>query len=158
MSSRFYLAPCLLALLLPACSNTPVSATGTPAFLTLTVQPNPIIATNTLNPSFYDYDISWSVTITETAGVGGLLNFVKGTLYDPSTGLAAGPPTILDSSDLLVLVGANRVNPSGKVVVSNQRISYRLPSRGRAALLAVDVEMKDDNGNLLDPSILVPVQ
>jgi hypothetical protein len=147
----------LVPLLAAACNNntSPTTTTGSAA-LTLTVSPNPIIAKNTINPALFDYDIQWTVTITETAGIGGDLHFVSATLYDPSSGLAVGR-TSLDSSDLLVLAGANHLNPKGTLTV-NQNLSYRLPSRGRATLLSIAVEMLDSNQNLLDPSVLVQVQ
>ncbi|HWX25047.1 MAG TPA: hypothetical protein VN083_08400 [Vicinamibacteria bacterium] len=147
----------LLPLALAGCNNNnTTSSTAAFAALTLTVAPNPIIAKNTINPGVFDFDIQWTVTITETAGVGGDLNFVSATLFDPSTGIEIGR-TSLDSSDLLVLAGANHLNPKGTLTV-NQNLSYRLASRGRAALLSVTAEMRDTNKNLLDPSILVQVQ
>jgi hypothetical protein len=149
----------LLPLVLPACNNknNTTSASGIEAALALTIVPNPVVAMNTLNPTIADYDIRWMVTITETAGVGGDVQFVKATLFDPSTGLEAAQPTLLDSSDLLVIEGTNHLNPKGSLTVS-QQLSYRLASRGRAALLSIAVEMKDDNGNLIDQSTLVQVQ
>ena len=147
----------VLPLLLGGCNNNnTLTSTAGSAALTLTVSPNPIIAKNTINPGLFDYDIQWGVTITETAGIGGSLHFVSATLYDPSSGLAVGR-TSLDSSDLLVLAGANQLAPKGTLTV-NQNLSYRLASRGRAALLSITVEMQDTNQNLLDPSVLVQVQ
>jgi hypothetical protein len=150
----------LLGLLLPlslaGCNDTSTITTGAPANLVITVTPDPIISTNSLNPTIADYDAQWTVTITETAGVGGNLMFVTANLYDPNTG-AQGGHTSLDASDLLVLAGESHLPPKGTLKVQ-QSLSYRLPSRGKSALLSVEVEMKDDSGNLLDPAVLVQVQ
>jgi hypothetical protein len=144
------------ALALGSCGGTTSpSGTGT-ASLTILVVPSPITATNTLNPAVFDYDIRWTVTITETAGVGGSLHFVSGTLYDPLSGQQTGH-TALDSNDLLVLAGANHLAPRGTLTVQ-QQMSYRLASRARQALLSVSVEMLDDNGHLIDPATLIQVQ
>jgi hypothetical protein len=136
-------------------SSTAPSGTGT-AVLAITVVPNPIKATNSLDPLVYDYDVQYSVTITETAGVGGALQYVSGTLYDPLSGIQVAH-TLLDSSDLLVLAGENHLPPKGTLTVQ-QQLSYRLPSRGRQALLSVDVAMTDDNGHTIEPGVLVNVE
>jgi hypothetical protein len=146
----------LLSLGLVGCNDTGTITTGTAANLVVTVTPDPIISTNSLNPTIADYDAQWSVTITETAGVGGNLMFVTANLYDPNTG-AQGGHTSLDANDLLVLAGESHLPAKGTLKVQ-QTLSYRLPSRGKQALLSVEVEMKDDNGNLLDPAVLVQVQ
>ena len=39
-----------------------------------------------------------------------------------------------------------------------QNLSYRLAARGQGALLSIVAQIKDDNGNLLNPAILVQVQ
>ncbi len=147
--------PLLLASFLATCSSNTSPTTATRAVVTVSVSPNPIISARSANPAF-DYDIQWTVTITETAGVGGTINFVDSRLFDPATGVAVGSND-LDSTDLLVLTGSNHLAAKGTLSVQ-QTISYRLPSRGKAALLAVNVEMRDDNQNLIDQSILIQVQ
>jgi hypothetical protein len=148
--------PLLLAFLLPACgSSSTTAATATRAVLAITVNPNPVIVTRSANPAF-DYDAQWTVVLTETAGLGADVNFVDSAFFDPATGIQVAQND-LDSSDLLVLTGSKHIPPKGTLSVQ-QTVSYTLPSRGRSALLTVNVQLKDDNQNLIDQSALVQVQ
>jgi hypothetical protein len=155
--TRLLMALSLFAALgLPSCKSTTAPTASGAATLVVTVVPDPIVATNTLNPAVFDYDISWKVTITDTGGVGGSLNFVTGHLYDPLTGQPANS-TILDKNDLLVLFGQDHIPPNGTITVQ-QQLSYRLAERGRQAILSVEVQMLDDNSNVINQGGLVQVQ
>ena len=68
--------------------NDATSTLGTlpSAAIMLTPIPDPIIATPSVDPVDFDYDISWSLRMTEEAGVGGTINFITANLYDTATG------------------------------------------------------------------------
>ena len=148
-------AVALAALVAPACgSSTPTIGTGTRAALTLTVDPNPVPPSqNVLTGSV---SIGYKITITETAGLGGTMVFVASKIYDPATGQLLSL-TYFDSDDLVVFVGKKRIDPNGTLVVP-QTGSYILPDLSKNATLSVDVQMKDDQGNLINQSLLVKVE
>jgi hypothetical protein len=144
-----------LVLLVPACSSNTPTITDVPrAAITVTVDPNPITATQ--NPLTLEGTASYKVVVTETAGLGGKLNFVSSSVYDPATGLQVAL-NYFDSQDLLVFVGSDRIEPSGTVSIS-QTTTYLLPDLSIAATLSVAVQMTDDRGSLLNASVLVPIQ
>jgi hypothetical protein len=144
-----------LALLVPACSsNTPTIGDATRALITVTVDPNPITATQ--NPLTSEVTATYKVVITETAGLGGTVNFVSSSVFDPATGLQVAL-NYFDSQDLLVFVGSDRIEPSGTVSVP-QTTTYLLPDLSIAATLTVAVQVTDDRGSLVNTSVLVPIQ
>jgi hypothetical protein len=144
-----------LACLASACGNsTPTTGTGTRAALQLTVDPNPVPPS--LNTLTGVVSIGYKITITETQGLGGEIQFVLAQVYDPETG-ALVSLTYFDSADLVVFVGKSRIEPLGTLVVP-QTASYTLPDLRTNALLTVHVQMKDDRENLINQSLLVKVQ
>jgi hypothetical protein len=144
-----------LALLVPACtSNTPTSGDAARATIVVTVDPNPI--TGTQNPLTFQVTASYKVVVTETAGLGGTLNFVSASVFDPATGVQVAL-NYFDAKDLLVFVGSDRIEPNGTVSVP-QTTTFQLPDLSAAATLIVAVQLNDDRGSLLNASILVPIQ
>ncbi len=141
---------------LPSCnSTTPITiGTGTRAVIQITVDPNPIVATqNTLTLSS---SASYKVTLTETNGLGGSIVFVNGSVYDPSTG-ALVAINYYDDKDMLVYVGKTRIEAMQSVSFP-QSASYTLPNGSKVATLTLSVQVKDDNGNLVNSSLLVNIQ
>jgi hypothetical protein len=124
------------------------------AVLVLSVTPNPLTGTitNALGPV---YTTQWTLKIQETAGVGGVVQQVKASIYDDATGILVAT-TVYDDKDLTVFVGANRVEPNGSLDVP-QQVSYQLSANQTAAHLTLDVQFKDDKGFLLEPSFLVKI-
>jgi hypothetical protein len=143
------------ALLAPACGkDTPTTGQAQRAVLKVTVDPNPVPPSQ--NQLTGAVSIGYRVTIEELAGLGGELVFVSAQVYDPETGLLVAL-TYFDGADLIVFVGDKRVDPGGTLVVP-QTTSYLLPALRINALLAVNVQMKDDRDNLINQSILVKVE
>ena len=145
----------LAALLAPACGDdTPTLPEVPRADLQVTVDPSPVPPSqNTLTGVV---SIAYRVTITELAGLGGDVQFVSSQVYDPETGLQKAF-SYSDSADLVVFVGSKRVDAGGTLVVP-QTMSYLLPDVRTNALLAVNVQMKDDRDNLINQSVLVKVE
>jgi hypothetical protein len=145
----------VVALLAPACGeDTPTAGDAQRAFLEVTVDPNPV-------PPSQDQltgavSVGYRVTIRELAGLGGEMVFVSAQIYDPETGLLVSL-TYFDRADLIVFVGSSRVE-AGATLVVPQTTSYVLPDFRTTALLAVNVQMKDDRENLINQSILVKVE
>jgi hypothetical protein len=145
----------LLALLVPACGeDTPTIGDASRAVLQLTVDPSPVPPSQNVLTGVVS--IGYRITITELAGLGGELQFVSAQVYDPETGLLASL-TYFDGADLVVFVGDKRVEAGGTLVVP-QTTSYQLPDFRTNALLAINVQMRDDHENLINQSLLVKVE
>lgn len=147
----------LAALLVPACSSNNSSVTNpnvSRAVIQVTVDPNPVPPSQ--NSVTGAVTVGYRVTITETNGLGGTVQFVSAQVYDPLTGLQVAL-TYFDSADLVVFVGSKRIEPLGTLVVP-QTSSYLLPDLRTAALLAVNVQVKDDRENLINQSVLVKIE
>ena len=146
------------ALLAPACgSNTPSPTEVARAVITVSVDPTPVpaVASNRFGTTF---SARFKVVIKETAGQGGEVQAVKTTLYDEVSGFPVGVVNY-DSADLVVFVGAKRVEAGGSLEVPIQ-IDYAIPgdATAKAARLNAVVELKDDKGNAVTASILVRVE
>ncbi len=149
------IAAALLALVLPSCG----SDSGTlpdvfAAVIQVTVEPNPIIGTQ--NQLTGSVSATYKITIDELAGLGGEVQFVSSTVFDPATG-AQVALNYYDSADLTVFVGSKRIEPKGTLVVP-QTVSYSLPDLTRATNVTVTVQVKDDRENVQTRSLLVPIQ
>ncbi len=153
-SSRFLL-PALMAsaALGPGCnSGSPTIPEGVlRAQIALTVTPSPLvpIAQAPL------YSLRYTVKITETAGLGGELQYVNGTVFNDTTGAAVAFNNF-DSSDILVFVGTRRID-AGKSVDVAQQIDYTLADPATRVVLTINIQFKDDRGNFVSQSILVRV-
>jgi hypothetical protein len=148
------LLPLLAVVALPACSSDNVTlGTGSRASVAVTVDPNPVVATQN---SIGSCSATYKITITETNGLGGEFVFVNGSTYDPKTGSLVSL-NYYDASDMQVFVGTKRIEAAGSVSFT-QTASYTLSDLGKAATLIVSVQVKDDKSNLVQASTLVNIQ
>jgi hypothetical protein len=76
-------------------------------------------------------------------------------VFDPETGVAVGA-RYLDSSDLQVFVGTNRIDADGEISIA-QNITYTLPNFQVPASMTVAVQVQDDRDIVVNQSILVPI-
>jgi hypothetical protein len=145
----------LAALLVPACGEDEIpTGTATNAVLQVTVDPTPIPPSfNTLTGVV---SIGYRIVITELNGLGGEVLFVSAQVYDPETGQQRAL-TYFDGADLVVFVGEKRVEALSTLEVP-QTTSYALPDARVNALLAVNVQLRDDRENLINQSVLVKVE
>jgi len=143
-----------LALLAPACGNNVTLPSGARAAITVTVDPNPVKASQ--SPITGVVSVGYKVVITETNGGSGEVIFVSAQIYDPETGQQVAL-TYFDSADLVVFVGSKKIEPKGTLTVP-QTSSYILPDFRTAAQLTVNVQIKDDQGTLLNQSLLVKIE
>jgi uncharacterized lipoprotein YajG len=152
-------ASLLLALLLalPACSSSTTTNPGDilRSVLVLTVTPNPAKTNLTSAPVLV---VQYSLNVKETAGLGAEVQYVNGTLYNQVTGGTLAFNNY-DSSDILVFVGSKRIE-GGKSIDVTQQLQFVLPadSTNITSVLTVSVQVKDDRGNFVNQSILVPVE
>ena len=148
------LALLALALVIPACSdNNPTIPNIPRAGVVVTVEPNPVIGVqNVLTGSV---SAAYVIVIRELAGLGGQIQFVNSTTFDPETGIQVSS-SYFDSAALKVFVGTDRVEPEGEVTVT-QTSNYTLPDFRVPADLTVNVQVLDDQGNLITQSILARI-
>jgi hypothetical protein len=142
------------ALLLPACGNDTTSPTGSRAAIAITVEPNPVPPSQ--SPLTGVVSVGYKVVITETNGGSGEVLFVSTQIYDPETG-AQVSLTYFDGSDLIVFVGSKHIEPLGTLTVP-QTASYILPDYRVSARMTVNVQIQDDQGTLLNQSLLVKIE
>ena len=143
------------ALLVPGCGNNNVTTPNvTRAVLDISVTPNPAVGTqDALTGSV---SAPYTITITETNGLGGDVSFVSAAVYDPASGKQVAL-TYYDGSDLIVYVGSKHIDPLGTLVVP-QTASYTLADLSKAADLSVSVQLVDDRKNLVMTSLLVKIE
>jgi len=143
------------ALLAPACGNDNITLPDvTRAVLSITVDPNPILGTQ--NELTLSVSATYTITITEMAGLGGEVLFVSAAVFEPSTGQQVAL-TYYDGSDLVVYQGSKRLEPLGQLVLA-QTASYTLSDYSKPANLVVSVQLKDDRTNLIYTSLLVKIE
>ena len=143
-----------LALLFPACGEDVTGPTGRRAALALTVDPNPVKGSQ--SPLTGVVSVGYKVVITETNGGSGEVLFVSSQIYDPENGQQVAL-TYFDSSDLVVFVGSKKIEPLGTLTVP-QTASYILPDFRTVAQMTVNVQIQDDQGTLLNQSLLVKIE
>jgi hypothetical protein len=144
----------VVALFFPACEDDVTGPTGQRAALAVTVNPNPVPVSQ--SPLTGVVSVGYKIVITETNGGSGELVFVSSQIYDPETGQQVAL-NYFDGADLIVFVGTKKVEPLATLEVA-QTLSYVLPDFRTAAQLTVNVQMKDDQGNLLNQSLLVKIE
>ena len=156
MSKRPLLVALLAgALLAPACGNDNITLPDvTRAVLSITVDPNPILGTQ--NELTLSVSATYTITITEMAGLGGEVVFVSAAVFEPSTGQQVAL-TYYDGADLVVYQGSKRLEPLGQLVLA-QTASYTLSDYTKPANLVVSVQLKDDRTNLIYTSLLVKIE
>jgi hypothetical protein len=155
MTTRPFFAVLLAGVLLaPGCgSGSPTIPDVTRAAIDISVAPNPVVGNqNTLTGAV---TAQYTITITEIAGLGGEVQFVSSTVFDPTTGKQVAL-TYYDGADLIVYVGSKRVEPKGTLVVP-QTASYTLTDLSVPANLSISVQIKDDRENLVHASLLVKI-
>ena len=146
----------VLAAVLPACgSSTPGLPDGIfRSLIAVTLDPTPLPARVSTTAIGY-LNISYKVIVTESAGLGGEFVFVNSTIFDDASGLSVAVNNY-DSKDLTVFVGSKRIE-GGKSVEIGQQIDYLLPTTSTGSRLAINVQLRDDRGNVINQSILVPI-
>lgn len=147
-------AALLIALVLPGCSDDSSDVGGAPrAAIFVSLVPNPVIGVQNLLTGAVS--AAYIVEIRELAGLGGTVQFVSSTVFDPESGVQVAT-NYFDSADLKVFVGTDRVEANGELDVS-QSVNYALPDFRVNADMTVAVQMIDDRGSLINHSTLVRI-
>lgn len=128
------------------------------AAITLAANPNPIVggACRGCGSTGTDREAVTSLTIRETAGVGGAVSSIAMSLRDAGTNavIAAGE---FDGAAVVALAGSSRVSAAGTLVVPSVGVHYPRDQAGRSATLTYTVRVTDDRGNTVSRDLAVPV-
>lgn len=145
----------VLVALFPGCgSSRTVVGTGTRAFLSVTIDPTPVVSKPSTTSIGYT-NVSYSVKIAEAGGLGGQFVFINATVFDVNTGRSIGINNY-DAADLLVFVGSKRLEAHASVDVK-QQIDFLIPTVTLGTRLTVAVQFRDDNGSVLNQAVLIDV-
>ena len=133
-----------------ACSGgTPTTPAPTQASITAAISPNPITATVCSPPCaaidgsgrLFQWRVQGNVTIQETAGLGGNINSITVTNFNP--------PIVYTSDVIAQRSGTNRVAARGSLIVP-VTVIYGLvdnPAASRAIVMSFTVSFLDEKGN-----------
>jgi hypothetical protein len=131
-----------------------VVGNGTRALLTVTINPTPVVSKASTTALGYT-NISYTVKVAESAGLGGQFVFINATVFDVASGVSIGVNNY-DAADLLVFIGSKRLEANSSVEVK-QQIDFLIPTVTTGTRLTVAVQFRDDNGSVLNQAVLIDV-
>ena len=156
-------AAALAALSLGACggSGTTTSPTASPTptatpVVTIVTNPPEAPITASTDPG-YQWATSFSLTLTESAGVAVNIRSVNANLQQAAGGIVVTPPTgLAEAFRYEVKSPSNRLEASGTLTISFTFL-YTLPQPGEEALVTVTLNLYDDSGNAHPQTVQVKV-
>jgi hypothetical protein len=122
--------------------DTTTGATGPFMEVALTVTPNPITAAASDDAEF-EWMATYTVTLTESGGLGGTISAVGAALNEASGGIE-----VITDGELTRSTAngpSDRLEAGGTAELSFVTY-YTLPGGGREALIDVTVQVQDDDG------------
>jgi hypothetical protein len=163
-----FIAAVAIAMALPACeyfdkgptTPAPSPSPGTAA-LSISVSPDPlkILWVCPIADTYCFGSLDSTVTVTETAGVGGRVDNVDFTVRDALLGIEL-TTLHLSSEDIKAKAGTNRIEPMGKLAVRPIVEGYPVKKDIPRPSLNIDisVQVTDDKNNVVKSTKRVPVQ
>jgi len=154
----------LLAVLpLAACggSDSPTTPAAPPpttlpprSVVTVSFNPDPVVATPNADPatsSQFPFAYTYTMTIRETAGLSGNVNFWTEALENPVTGQFSQTRTF-GADRVAALAGTNHLDAMGtlRIVRTNVYTPGGNSGTGRAITIHVVVQVGDDKGNTIN--------
>ncbi len=157
------MAATLATLSLGACggSNATTSPTASPSPTTapvVTIVANPAAApvTASTDPGF-QWATSFSLTLTESAGVAVNIRSVSANLQQAAGGIVVTPPTgLAEAFRYEVKSPSNRIEANGTITIGFTFL-YTLPQPGEEALVTVTLNLYDDSGTAYPQTVQVKV-
>jgi len=136
------------------------SPSPTKAALEISVAPDPLKAlwVCPVSDTYCYGSLDSTVTVTETAGVGGRVDSVDFTARDSTLGVAL-TTLHLSSDDIKAKAGTNRIEAKGKLAVRPIIEGYPVKANLPRPKLDIDiaVQVTDDKGNIVKQTKRVPV-
>ena len=162
-----FIAAVAIALALPGCEyfdKGPTTPTASPspgtAALSIAVAPDPlkILWVCPIADTYCFGSLDSTVTVTETAGVGGRVDNVDFTVRDALLGIEL-TTLHLSSDDIKAKAGTNRIEAMGKLAVRPIVEGYPVKKDIPRPSLNIDisVQMTDDKNNIVKQTKRVPV-
>jgi hypothetical protein len=153
-------AASLLLLFLTGCGSgeTPtVTATPTPTpVITIVASPTEAAAGESTDPG-YQFAASYTLNLTETAGVAVTIRSVNANVQQSSAGVVVPPPTGTSVAFRYdVKSSGNRLPASGTAAMTVSFL-YTLPQPGQEALTSVSFTFVDDGGGIYSQTVSVKV-
>jgi hypothetical protein len=105
----------------------------------------------------YPWKTSFTVTITETVGVGRNITAVSAKVQQASGGIVITPTSDIEHYDYTFHASGNRIDPKGNTSVVFD-VWYDLPNKGREALVTATFSFTDDDNTSFSESTSVKVQ
>lgn len=141
--------PYLNAWSAPSPGPIPGANTAPQAKVALALQPNPATA---LPGTRAAHSAHFRVVLTESAGVGGTVNFLNLQLRDAASGCAAkvSASMALTAEDVIERAGTNKIPASGSLSF-DMAIDYFLLSGKRSVRVTAAAQFADDNGHIVTP-------
>lgn len=145
-----------MAALLPACGsdNSTLPDGVFRSVIGVTLDPTPLPAKFSTTAIGY-LNVSYKIIVTESSGLGAEFIYVNATIFDEASGYSVAVNNY-DTADMTVFIGSKRIE-GGKSVEIGQQIDYLLPTGSTAARIAIAVQLRDDRGNVINQSILLPI-
>jgi hypothetical protein len=157
---------CVLAAVVPACEYfdkgpTPVTKPSPgAAFLTIDVTPDPlkVLWVCPTSDSYCYGSLDSTVTVSETAGVGGRLDSVDFVARESLLGVEL-TTLHLGAEDIKAKAGTNRIEAMGKLAVRPIIEGYPVKNNVPRPKLNIDISVQatDDKGNVVKQNKRVPV-
>jgi hypothetical protein len=134
---------------------TPTPPVATQANISASIAPNPMSAQPSGDAQF-PWRVDFEVTVRETAGLGGNVNFINVILQNPATG---GETQALNygSGEISSRAGTNHIDARGSLTVPIA-IRYVLPGGARRAVIIAEIRFTDDRRNTLNVTAQANVQ
>jgi hypothetical protein len=162
-----FIAAVAIAAALPACEyfdKGPTTPAASPspgtAVLSIAVAPDPlkILWVCPIADTYCYGSLDSTVTVTETAGVGGRVDNVDFTVRDALLGIEL-TTLHLSSDDIKAKAGTNRIEPMGKLAVRPIVEGYPVKKDIPRPSLNIDisVQVTDDKNNVVKTTKRVPV-
>jgi hypothetical protein len=130
----------------PSPSNPP-TITNTPSAAPVTASPDPN----------YEWSCSFTVTMTESAGVAVTIRSISATLQQAADGIIVTPPTGLSEVYRYEVKSPSNRLPANGTLTIDFTFLYTLPQPGNEALVTITLNCYDDSGNPYPQTVQVKV-
>jgi hypothetical protein len=118
------------------------SATADPTIAVVVATSNPSLVAAAVSPNpAYTWQISWVLTVQETAGIAGHLNFLQVTIADQQV-------LVLSADGISAAAGSNSVSARGSLQIP-LTLQYTLPDGGKLANVTTTINFTDARGNVI---------
>ena len=144
----------------PTSSTAPApAATPSKASITLAANPSSVVATCATGGSLCAAGVA--VTVSESAGVGGNVDFIT-TSFRTTAGTVADTINV-GATAIIGAAGTNHVAPNGRLTVGSPTPPFVIVNIwtragiGTVGVMAITLQFTDDRGNVLTATVNVPV-